>query len=941
MQAIKRIKMKRFLTLLFIGTILVPSASAQKISGKVMDSATNQPIVGATVVVDNTLKSAFVDADGTFAINNIAAGTYTLSVTMMSYEKFTSAPLTVKAGMTTELTVLLVEEENVLSNVVVTGRKSTGSDIGLISQIRDAKVVASGVSAQQISRTQDKDASEVVKRIPGIAIRDDKYLIVRGLPQRYNNTWINGAAVPSTESDSRAFSFDIIPSSQIENIMVVKTLAAEYPADYSGGFVMITTKAITEKNQMQITYGTGINTKTHFSDFSYNKGSGTDFLGFDNGMRSIKNAPDYVPIENGALVDQVSKTGFNNNWSINTANPLLDQKFNLSIERSYVARNNDKFGFSLATNYSYTNKTLTDIQSNQFEIYDDIYDKPIYRYKFMDEQYMTDVKLGGMLNFSYIPHSKSGSTSNKYEFRNIFNQLGRNRYTYRIGRNEHESCNEMAEEYFYQSRTIYAGLLSGKHTLSSGSDDIHWNANFAYTNCYQPDRRIAERRQDQDGEYRIFDSSVDRLFTAMNEYSISGSADYIKAFNLPNNYKMEIKTGLHAESKTRDYKTRLFRYLWTNDNTLPNDFKNLSNDELFSDANLGYPDKLFVRDYSSKIDNYDAGSNIMSAYAAANVSLNKFNIYAGVRFEHNLIQLTHYKSATKQQTNDYNYNNLFPSINVSYHINEKSLIRSAYGMSVNRQEFREISPINYYDFEIFSRIAGNPDLKQATVHNVDLRYEFYPSSGEVLSAALFYKQFKNPIEWTYMLTGGKYEYSYVNGNKADNLGIEFDIRKQLGFIGLTNFMATLNVALISSKVQFKEGSKDHDRAMQGQSPYIVNGGIFYQSNGGIFTIGLLYNTVGKRIVGLGIAGNGDGDNSKSNIPNLYELPRNLLDLSFSVKLSKMLELKGAVKDILCEDVRLEQFPEFKSPSGEVITRTQTAKRYNPGRSFSISISASF
>ena len=246
--------MEKIFKLLLSAAIIVSAqqVSAQQIRGRITETATNQPIPGASVIIDGAYIGVTAAADGTFVLNNVPVGTYTVSVTMLSYKKFTSETLIIGASTVIELNVELEEENYALDDVVVTARRSTNTEMAIISQIRTANVVASGVSAQQISRTQEKDASEVVKRIPGISIRDDKYVIVRGLPQRYNNTWINGAAVPSTESDSRAFSFDIIPSSQIDNLLVVKTLAAEYPADYSGGFIMITTKAIPDKNQTQI-----------------------------------------------------------------------------------------------------------------------------------------------------------------------------------------------------------------------------------------------------------------------------------------------------------------------------------------------------------------------------------------------------------------------------------------------------------------------------------------------------------------------------------------------------------------------------------------------------------------------------------------------------------------------------------------------------------------
>ena len=125
--------------------------------------------------------------------------------------------------------------------------------------------VASTVSAQQIAKSQDRDASEVMRRIPGISLIDGKFVMVRGLSQRFNNVWINNGAVASSEADSRAFSFDIIPSSQLDNMVIIKTPVPELPADFAGAFIQIATKDVPDQNTFDISIGTSVNTQTHFS----------------------------------------------------------------------------------------------------------------------------------------------------------------------------------------------------------------------------------------------------------------------------------------------------------------------------------------------------------------------------------------------------------------------------------------------------------------------------------------------------------------------------------------------------------------------------------------------------------------------------------------------------------------------------------------------------
>jgi outer membrane receptor protein involved in Fe transport len=274
-----------------------------------------------------------------------------------------------------------------------------------------------------------------------------------------------------------------------------------------------------------------------------------------------------------------------------------------------------------------------------------------------------------------------------------------------------------------------------------------------------------------------------------------------------------------------------------------------------------------------------------------------------------------------------------------YKFSEQHQLRAAYGRSVNRPELRELSPSVYYDFDLFSEIGGNENLMTAKIDNADLRYEFYPATGETVSLGIFYKYFRNPIEWTFIDMGGTLRYSYENANRAVSRGIELDVRKKLDFLGLPALSVTMNAALISSNVHFDPGEvvSEPDRAMQGQSPYVINAGIYYASDRAGLNISALYNRIGKRIVGLGKS-NVPDQSINDMIPDSYEMPRNSLDLSIIKKIGKHFELRCSVRDILAEDVVFKQFPKFEKDNA-IYKREQTTKRFNHGQfvSFGASI----
>lgn len=327
----------------------------------------------------------------------------------------------------------------------------------------------------------------------------------------------------------------------------------------------------------------------------------------------------------------------------------------------------------------------------------------------------------------------------------------------------------------------------------------------------------------------------------------------------------------------------------------------------------------------------------MAGYIGINIPINKFNVYAGVRYEYNKMELIsntrNYEKSPRSLF--YETNDFFPSMNATYRFTDKHQARMSYGRSINRPEFREVSPSVYYDFDLASNVQGNTGLESAYIDNVDLSYEFYPASGELVSVSLFYKHFKNPIEWTYTVNGGtSLTYSYENAESANTYGVELEIKKNLDFMGLDDFSINFNGALIKSMVVFPEDSKEKDRPMQGQSPYLINAGIFYQPRNLGLNVALLYNRIGKRIIGVGRS-LGSGDNVV-NIPDSYEMPRNTLDLSASKKFGDHFEVKLSLRNILSEDISYKQFEETEHGEVEEVTR-----QFDPGRNYSISVSYSF
>lgn len=917
--------------LIFIITTF--KAYAADIKGKVTDSTTGEPLIGATIQIDGTPKATATDIDGLFAFSGLDENAnYTLTIKYISYKTKKIDGVRAEA-QPQAIEIKLTPDEQTLNEVTVTGVARKNTEIAVIQMTKSSPVIVSNVSAQEITKTQDTNAGEVIRRVPGVSLIDDKFVMVRGLSQRYNNVWINGGAVPSSEADSRAFSFDLIPSSQIDNMQIVKTPSPEYPADYTGGFITITTKDIPAENTAELSVGGNWNDISSFSGFKYAKGSGTDFLGFDSGMRGLNggiNATMNSIAGNG--VDLLNN-GLNNDWRVRTMSPLGDLKLSGSLGRRWKLGDR-QLGMIAAFNYSNEYRKYEDMQNNLYGVYDADKDQSNYLRYSVDDQYNHNVRLGAMLNFTLL----SADGNSKYQLKNIFNQIGNDRYTWREGLSA-QSDNENSAEYYYRSRTTYNGQITGKHTFAL--DELDWSASYSYANRNVPDRRryLINDALEPGVMQLTSPNDISREWTKLDEHIVSAAVNNKHEFKF-GSFTPSLKFGAYGEYRTRKYTTRDFIYNWNAaSNTLPDGFRQNDLSEMLSDESYFGADRLYLLEEQHMRNNYKGNNYLGAGYFAANIPLGKLNIYAGLRYEYDHMELiTNTRdNAESPFSHNYEYSDLFPSVNTTYKINDKHQLRLSYGKTVNRPEFREVSPSVFYDFDLASDVQGNTDLKPCYIQNVDFRYEFYPSKGELISIAAFYKYFDSPIEWTYTVTGGtSLVYSYMNAKRANNYGIELDIRKDLSFIGLPGFSWSFNGALIKSRVKFEEGSKEENRPMQGQSPYLVNTGIFYKNDKMQLDIALLYNRIGKRIIGVGRSEGTTSGNETLRVPDSYEMPRDVIDLSASKKFGKHWEVKLSIRDLLAQKVYYKQFADVHYSNGTSREVEQITRAYKPGRNIGVS-----
>lgn len=950
--------MKFFTNPLFFILISIHVSYGQgSIQGTVREKKTKESIVGANVYLLGTTTGKSTNLDGTYRIDNLKAGVYRVIASFISYKSDTLVAVRVQDGKITQLNFMLEEVTTQLTGVNVQGRKKTDTDISMISSIKQSNQIVVGVSSQQIAKSQDKDASEVIRRLPGVTITDGRFVIVRGLVERYNSVWLNNSPAPSTEADKRAFSFDVIPSNLINNILIYKTPAPEIPADFAGAHIEIFTKNLPEENKISAGYSMTFNEGTTFNNFLYQNKGKTEWLGFDDGKHQL---PGTVPSLSEMIelqdyssegIDSATSAyrknrileishSFNNNAEINERMALPDHKFNLDIVRLFKARN-----ISFGNTTSLTYKTSHDI--------DRIYRSGVENYfttgiifseHLNDIRYKQGIQLGVLHNWS-VSFGK-----NIIEFRNILNQLGTNMVTERNGTNHYRGDQLIySRDLYYGSRTIYTGNLSGDHTIND-HHSFNWMFGYSYANMAQPDHTLITyiaslRDQDSltyypyqlDYSTQVNANSNAKLFSRIRENIRNGGLNYKTNFFI-GSFNPEIKTGLFVENKSRSFYMRPFGVIWSRPQ---HDFSliQMPIDSVYYHGNFNFADNgvVFREDYNPSFQ-YDVSSELTTGYLSVKIPIAGFiTLYGGVRAEQYHISLE--SPLNPIYKNESDTLNLFPSATITINLNKNNLIRLAYGKTVNRPEFRERTSFSFYDFEENVLIYGNDSLKSCYVNNFDLRYEWYPSAGEIVTIGGFYKRFDNPIEATWIpVSSGGWDLKYLNSLSATSLGFELDIRKNLNiWKDLNNFLRhfkniTLiaNASIIRSRVENDSSLvflRDINRSMYGQSPFIVNAGIYYQSDINGLSVSILYNIIGKRIQGIGTP----------IIPNTYELSRHNVDFTLIKKVNDHLQLKFGIKDLINQKAQYRQTFSAENVSNEDVD----IKSFRPGRSFSAGLTYTF
>ena len=890
-------------------------------SGMVIEDKTGQPLPGATITILESNKSKVSDANGTFSFSNVEPGTYKIKVSALSFiDKEISEVVIVKDEIY-NLTISLNDKSNQLDEVVIKNTKAKVESVkSLLTMQKNSANVSDGISAETIKRTPDKNTSDVLKRISGASIQDNRFVIVRGLNDRYNAALLNGAPLPSSEPDRKAFSFDIFPSNMIDNLVITKTASPDLPGDFAGGVIQINTKSVPEKDFQAISVGTGYNTITTFKNQRTYKGGATDWLGFDDGTRAL---PSYFPNleyfnSDPPYQDIVALAKkYKTDWAIKDKNFLPNTSFQYSIGKHYEF--GDKvIGLLVSISHNRSNNY------NETDRYDYAVPAEPATTKFRDNNNSVQVLTGALVNLS-LKFNENHSIS----FKNILSINSTDLVVERNGLKDitdNPNRTTVADVRWFTSNKIYSGQFNGDHYLPKPKTRLTWSGFYSNINREIPNLRrniySIENPNSSDPSETIPVASIATtnsggadfaggMFFSENKETIEGAKiDISKKFTIGEEFINEIKIGAFVQKRDRDFFARQLQYKTLNlggvilfDNLL----NYLPNETIFSSANMGQISPLLTGftlfDATKDTDAYRAGSKLYAGYAMLDNRYKKFRLVWGARIE-NYIQTL--DSKTDKVDEDLALNNhqtdFLPSANLIFSINKKQNLRLSYSQTLNRPEFRELAPFAFYDFTTRFLTEGTAKLKIAKVKNIDLRYEIYPGKGQLFSVSYFRKNFTDPIEINQL---GNNTLKYQNAKSAITSGLEFEFRTLLSTIFTiekSNLLDDLtlysNIAIIKSLADVSNFSNDIEaeksRPMQGQSPYVFNAGLQYLNKDNGWTAALNVNRIGSRIAFASIV---------KRIPAIWEKPRTLLDLQVAKSLYKnKIELKLNIQNILAQDL---------------------------------------
>lgn len=886
-------------------------APVGRITGRIIDTKSGQGITAAGVQIVGTTIGAQSGVDGRYSIVRVPAGTTTLQVRRIGYGPKTVTGIVVPANGSIELDISLASADVQLAAISVTANKEKGTVNDALNLQRTATNAVNSITAEQIARSPDGDAAQAAQRVSGVTVQDGKYLQVRGLSERYTTASLNGARIPSPEPERKVVPLDLFPANLLQDVTTTKTFTPDQPGDFAGANVNIRTKEFPASRQINYSTSFGANSRVLGQTLPFAPRAGGELLGFANSKRQIPNA-----ISQANFLGNVSQRQFNqmaqqqrNVWSPSPRNGGPNGSFGASTGGNTIL--GKRIGYVLSGSYGYSEEVRA---NEQYAVGNQGANNTVVPLTSLNGSTgRSSAQWGGIANFSKLIGKSSRLSLNSTMTRSADNEARSDR-----GFDENLGDSIARTTLRYVERGVATVTSAGEHQLGE-RNKTSWAATYANTGRREPDRSDVVYARNNTGQYTLL-SSLDgarRLYFDLAETNNTAQVDHTITIGEVANQNT-LKVGAYARSTDRRADAPIYAFL------------SRAGDNVRSQQ----PNVIFGADQScnncslinvqpvGQAGSYTAEDRTVASYLMADWGLSsRVRVIAGARVESADINVNASTQGGFTSSANLNNTDVLPSLLVNTKLTDNQNLRFGITRTLARPEYRELAPVTFRDVLGGVSVTGNDQLRRSLIDNLDLRYEAFPNPGEVLSIGVFAKRFDSPIERIEQATSGAYQARFQNALSAVNAGVEFELRKQLGFLGgwaepLTGFS---NVTLMSSSVDLDTLGgltvTDRSRRLVGQAPYVVNAGMTYSSLSGSTNATILYNVVGERIQAAGVVP----------LPNIVEKPRHMVDLSLRFPVAGSLSGRVDARNLL--DARYQFMQGNLEREG-----------YNAGRTFSVGLS---
>jgi TonB-dependent receptor len=935
----------------FICTVLSFSFSfAQNgtLRGSVIDNETGEGLIGATAQFANTSIGSVTDIDGKFTIKNIPSGSYTLLVSYVGYQTQKIENVDIKSGEVSVLDIRLKTESTSLNEVVVTAQVIKNNEVALLTLQRKSSLVLDGISAKQFSLNGDNDAASAIKRVTGVSVEGGKYVYVRGLGDRYTKTALNSAEIPGLDPNRNTVQMDLFPSNLIDNILIYKTFSPEIPANFTGGYVNISTKEFPDQLTIQGSASIGYNTNATFTEnvITDDWGKGHVFGRADKNRFVPAIVADGVQprsfnLAEAQQLDRETKS-FNGSMAPRTYTPAPNHSLSFSIGNQKEVFGK-QIGFIGGLSYQRSYEYFSGGDLGRFFLPGNVSAVALDTLYSLTQNKSTEtVLLGGILNTTVklSPRHKIGLNLMRNQGAEASASFLEGLFPFASG--DDPNFFFQGRSLTYVERALSNAQLRGEHVLGSKNIKFDWSGSYTLSEQEEPDLKFFQNlrfgNNPEQYTYEAISNNVrpaSRYFRSMKETNFDLRSNVEIPISI-NQLESKLKFGASYVSKERNFSELIIQY-----KPEPSSQLYAGNiDEYFSNTNLGLiganntlPYGLIIQDNTTGGGSYNGAEKVPAFYAMIDWQATKgLKVSTGARYEKTDIEVNNVNAAPAERFVSLKNDDVLPAINITKELSDNSNLRIGYGKTLARPTFRELATFASFEFQGDFQIIGNPFLKRTLINNFDLRWELFPKSGEIISVSAFYKDFTNPIERAVDPNSNDIatQIQFRNVGEAWLSGVEFEFRKKLEFITptLRNFSLGINMAYIYSQVDISEGelalirvndpNASNQRVMFGQSPYIVNAILSYDNSDKKINANINLNVQGERLSVVSTGG----------IPNVFEQPRPTLDFNIKKGLGDKWSMKLAATNLL--DAEYKQTHSFKG-------KEYNFSSYRLGRNFSIGV----